>query len=158
MFWSVGWPLLWAAGFFCNLDILCSGLGIGKFLVIKALDPDWIRILIRIRIDLQPLPLRIRKKLIRIRNTDDMLLVWGLYSYLVHADHQHPYELWIYDAAHKGTVTSRNNDDTNVWWWCFGVVRRRTGTSRRTYGATSRWTIWTSTRPPSSETTTETGV
>ncbi len=72
MFWSVGWPLLWAAGVFCNLDILYRGLGIGKlqflikknlifflaviffqFLVIKALDPDWIRI----RIDLQPLPL-----------------------------------------------------------------------------------------------------
>jgi hypothetical protein len=58
------------------LDILYRGLGIGKlqflikkkfnfflaviffqFLVIKALDPDWIRIRIRIRIDLQPLPL-----------------------------------------------------------------------------------------------------
>ncbi len=76
MFWSVGWPLLWAAGFFCNLDILYGGLGIGKlqflikkniiffspviffkFLVIKALDPDWIRIRIRIRIGLQPQPL-----------------------------------------------------------------------------------------------------
>ncbi len=51
-----------AEGFFCNLDILYGGLGIGKlqfliknffffsaviffqFLVIKALDPDWIRI------------------------------------------------------------------------------------------------------------------
>jgi hypothetical protein len=49
-----------AEGFFCNLDILYRGLGIGKlqfliikkisaviffqFLVIKALDPDWIRI------------------------------------------------------------------------------------------------------------------
>jgi len=63
MFWSVGWPLLWAGGFFCNLDILYGGLGIGKlqtlikkkftffsaviffqFLVIKALDPYWIRI------------------------------------------------------------------------------------------------------------------
>ncbi len=63
MFWSVGWPLLRAEGFFCNLDILFGGLGIGKlqflikkknnffsaviffqFLVIKALDPDWIRI------------------------------------------------------------------------------------------------------------------
>ncbi len=59
MFWSVGWPLLWAGGFFCNLDILYGGLLIGKlqfliqktfnffsnviffeFLVIKALDPD----------------------------------------------------------------------------------------------------------------------
>ncbi len=48
-----------AEGFFCNLDILYGGLGIGKlqflskkfnffsaviffqFLVIKALDPDW---------------------------------------------------------------------------------------------------------------------
>ncbi len=59
MFCSVGWPLLWAAGFFCNLDTLYGGLGIGKlrfliikkieffstviffkFLVIKALDPD----------------------------------------------------------------------------------------------------------------------
>ncbi len=69
-----GWPLLRAEGFFCNLDILYGGLGIGKlqfdkknvifeiavfdkkkcnffsaviffqFLVIKALDPDWIRI------------------------------------------------------------------------------------------------------------------
>ncbi len=79
MFWSVGWPLLWAGGFFCNLDILYGGLGLGKlqflilkkfnfffscyffqFLVIKALDPDWIRI-------------RIRKKWIRIRNTADKL-------------------------------------------------------------------------------------
>ncbi len=58
-----------AEGFFCNLDILYGGLGIGKlqflikkkfnffsaviyfqFLVIKALDPDSIRI----RIGLQP--------------------------------------------------------------------------------------------------------
>ena len=56
-------------GFFYNLDILYGGLGIGKlqflikkklnknftviffqFLVIKALDPDWIRIRIRIGI------------------------------------------------------------------------------------------------------------
>ncbi len=59
-----------AEGFFCNLDILYGGLGLGKlqflikknfffpavifflFLVIKALDPDWIRI--RIQIGLQP--------------------------------------------------------------------------------------------------------
>jgi hypothetical protein len=60
---------LGAEGFFCNLDILYGGLGIGKLqfliiikfnffsaviffqiLVIKALDPDWIRI----RIGLQP--------------------------------------------------------------------------------------------------------
>ncbi len=48
-----------AEGFFYNLDILYGGLGIGKlqflikkifccnffqFLVMKALDPDWIRI------------------------------------------------------------------------------------------------------------------
>jgi hypothetical protein len=49
-----------AEGFFCNLDILYGGLGIGvikknlnfffppviflQFLVIKALDPYWIRI------------------------------------------------------------------------------------------------------------------
>ncbi len=71
MFCSVGWPLLRAEGFFCNLDILYGGLGTGKlqflikkkfnfflaviffqFLVIIALDPDWIRI--RIRIGLQP--------------------------------------------------------------------------------------------------------
>jgi hypothetical protein len=58
-----------AEGFFCNLDVLYGGLGIGKlqflikknliffftcnffkFLVIKALDPD----LIRIRIGIQP--------------------------------------------------------------------------------------------------------
>ncbi len=61
MLWSVGWPLLRAEGFFYNLDILYGGLGKGKlqflikkkknsaviffqFLVIKALDPDWIRI------------------------------------------------------------------------------------------------------------------
>ena len=69
----VGWPLLWAGGFFCTLAILYGGLGIGKlqflnkkfffffsaviffqFLVIKALDPDWIRI--RIRIGLHPDP------------------------------------------------------------------------------------------------------
>ncbi len=59
-----------AEGFFCNLDILYGGLGIGKlqflikkinffsavicfqFLVIKALVPDWIRI--RIRIGVHP--------------------------------------------------------------------------------------------------------
>jgi hypothetical protein len=70
MFWSVGRPLLRAEGFFYNLDILYGGLGIEKlqflfkkktkkfsaviffqFLVIKALDPYWIRI--RIRIGLQ---------------------------------------------------------------------------------------------------------
>ena len=59
-----------AEGFFYNLDILYGGLGIDKLqflikktfnfffsaviffqlLVIKALDPDWIRIRIRIRI------------------------------------------------------------------------------------------------------------
>ncbi len=30
MFWSVGWPLLRAEGFFYNLDILYGGLGTGK--------------------------------------------------------------------------------------------------------------------------------
>ncbi len=50
-----------AKGFFCNVDVLYGGLGIGKlwffiqkyffsavifilFLVMKTLDPDWIRI------------------------------------------------------------------------------------------------------------------
>ncbi len=39
MFWNVGWPLLWAVGFFCNLDILYGGLGIGKlqFLILKKI-------------------------------------------------------------------------------------------------------------------------
>ncbi len=88
MFWSVGWALLWAGGFFCNLDILYGGLGIGKlqFLIKKkiifffscyffcnfwSLKP-WIRIgsrsgsvLASIRIHW----IRIRKKWIRIRNT-----------------------------------------------------------------------------------------
>ena len=54
-----------AEGFFCNLDVLYGGLGIGKlqfdqkifisftavnflqFLVLKTLNPDWIRIGIR---------------------------------------------------------------------------------------------------------------
>ncbi len=63
-----GWPLLRAEGFFCNLDMLYGGLGIGKlqfliqknviffsaviffrFLVIKALDPDWIWIRIGVQ-------------------------------------------------------------------------------------------------------------
>ncbi len=30
MFWSVGWPLLRAEGFFCNLDFLYGGLRIGE--------------------------------------------------------------------------------------------------------------------------------
>ncbi len=30
MFEVLGWPLLRAEGFFCNLDILYGGLGIGK--------------------------------------------------------------------------------------------------------------------------------
>jgi hypothetical protein len=30
MFLSVGWPLLRADGFFCNLDVLYEGLGKGK--------------------------------------------------------------------------------------------------------------------------------
>ncbi len=42
MFWSVGslgWPLLRAEGFFCNMDVLYGGLGIGKlqFLIKKNL-------------------------------------------------------------------------------------------------------------------------
>jgi hypothetical protein len=36
-FWIIGWPLLRAKGFFCNLDVLYGGLGIGKlqFLIQK---------------------------------------------------------------------------------------------------------------------------
>ncbi len=58
MFLSVGWPLLRAEGFFCNLDVLYGGRGMVncifdqkkinffsaviffQFLVIKVLDPD----------------------------------------------------------------------------------------------------------------------
>ncbi len=56
-----------AEGFFCNFDVLYGGLGRGKliqkkkkkfsaatfflqFLVIKALDPDWMRIRIGIQL------------------------------------------------------------------------------------------------------------
>ncbi len=81
MFWSVGWPLLRAEDFFCNLDVLYGGLGIGKlqflikiknkknfsaviflkFLVINALDPDWYVFSLKCWI-------RIRMKWMRIRN------------------------------------------------------------------------------------------
>jgi hypothetical protein len=54
MFCSAGCSLLRDEGFFCNLDVLYGGRGIGKlyffssnffqFLVIKTLDLDWIRI------------------------------------------------------------------------------------------------------------------
>jgi hypothetical protein len=49
MFWSVGCYLLRGEGFFCSLDVLYGGLGIGKlqfssFLVIKTINLDWIRI------------------------------------------------------------------------------------------------------------------
>ncbi len=66
MFWSDGCSLLRAEGFFCNLDILYGKVNCSfwspkifffscmvnflKFLVIKTLDPDWIRI----RIGVQP--------------------------------------------------------------------------------------------------------
>ncbi len=33
MFWSAGCSLLRAVGFFCNLDVLYGGQGVGKFLV-----------------------------------------------------------------------------------------------------------------------------
>jgi hypothetical protein len=65
MLWSVRWSLLRAEGFFCNLNVLYGGLGIGKLqILIKkiffttvifvnfwSLKP-WIRI--RIRIGIQP--------------------------------------------------------------------------------------------------------
>ncbi len=72
MFWSSECSFLRAEGFFCNLDVLYGGLGTGylgfflcrkfffpavnffNFLLIKTLDPDWIRI---------------RIKWLRIRNT-----------------------------------------------------------------------------------------
>ncbi len=71
MFWSAGCSVLRIEGFFCNLDVLYGGLGIGKLYFlkkkfwkksfVKTLDPDpdrylfslkyWIRIsVIRIRI------------------------------------------------------------------------------------------------------------
>jgi hypothetical protein len=41
MFWSSGRSLR-AEGFFCSLDVLSGGLGIGKlqFLLIRILDPN----------------------------------------------------------------------------------------------------------------------
>ncbi len=89
MFRSVGWPLLWAPGFFCNLDILYGGLGIGKvqFLIKKKLIffsvviffnfwslKPWIRIgsgSVSVLVSSLNLwiRIRIRKKWIRIRNT-----------------------------------------------------------------------------------------
>jgi hypothetical protein len=89
MFWSVGWPLLWAGGFFCNLDILYGGLGIGKlqFLIKKKFNfcfqllfffnfwslKPWIRIgsgsgSVMASIRILWIRIRIRKKWIRIRN------------------------------------------------------------------------------------------
>jgi hypothetical protein len=47
---SVGWPLLRAEGFFCNLEVFFSAVIFFQYFVISALDPDWIRI----RIDIQP--------------------------------------------------------------------------------------------------------
>ncbi len=55
MFWSAGWPLLRAKGFFYNLDTLYGGLGIGKLQFLIKKKKLWIRI---------------RKKLIRIHNPD----------------------------------------------------------------------------------------
>ncbi len=65
-----------AKGFFCNLDVLYEGLGIGKlkvdpkkiifisdvnFLVMKTLDPDWIRIGIQPKmLDLDPDPYQMK--------------------------------------------------------------------------------------------------
>ncbi len=91
MFWSVGWPLLWAGGSFCNLDILYGGPGIGKlqFLIKKKLNfffqllfffnfwslKPWIRIgsgsgsvSVSVLASIRILWIRIRKKWIRIRN------------------------------------------------------------------------------------------
>ncbi len=87
MFWSVGlgWPLLRAEGFFCNLDILYWGLGRGKlqFLIQKKFNfffscnffsnfwslKPWIRIGSGSGL-VSSLKrwIRIRKKWIRIRN------------------------------------------------------------------------------------------
>ncbi len=83
MYWSVGWPLLRAEGFFCNLDILYGGLGIGKlqflikifffsaviFFNFWSLKP-WIRIGSgSVLVSSLNIWIRIRKKWIRIRNT-----------------------------------------------------------------------------------------
>ncbi len=65
MFWNVGWPLLRAEDFFCNLDVLYGGLGIGKlqFLIKKKFNfffscnvfNFWsLKPWIRIRIGIQP--------------------------------------------------------------------------------------------------------
>jgi hypothetical protein len=79
MFWNVGWPLLKAEGFFCNLDILYGGLGIGvyqkkKFSWAVIFFNFWsLKPWIRIRsgsglVSSLKRWIRIRKKLIRIRN------------------------------------------------------------------------------------------
>ncbi len=137
MFWSVGWPLLWAAGFFCNLDIVYGGLGIGKlqflikkkfnffqllfffeFLVIKALDPDWTRI--RIRIGLQPQPLDPDPEKM---NTDPKHWYEGQFryplywyrSYLPAHNLRNPwYRTWFYAYGEKGVTVIGINIVTSL--------------------------------------------
>ncbi len=98
MFWSLGWPLLRAEGFFCNLDILYGGLGIGKlqFLInFWSLKP-------RIRIGFGSgsgsglvfslkcwIRIRIRMKWMRIRNPGIKECV--------------PYEIWRFIAFFSKT-------------------------------------------------------
>ncbi len=86
MYWSAGCSLLRAEGFFCSLEILYAGLGIGKlyfliqnflfsavtflqFFVIKTLDPHWIQIGIHPKM-LDPKPYQM--------NTDPKHCPWDL--------------------------------------------------------------------------------
>ncbi len=75
MFWSVGWPLLRSEGFFCNLDVLYGGLGIGKlyFLMQKKCNFFFICnffkfFVINRSVFSLKCWIRIRMKLMRIRN------------------------------------------------------------------------------------------
>ncbi len=79
MFWSVGGSLLRAEGFFCNLDVLCEGLGIGKLLfLIQNIKNSSCKFFFSfwsskpwIWISIYPKIIRIRIKLIRIRSNPE---------------------------------------------------------------------------------------
>ncbi len=122
IFWSAGCSLLRAEGFSCSLDVLYGGLGISKlqffikknknlfkavnffkFLIMKTLYPDWIRIGMLCSVK-GCIRIRIQTHWIRIRNTVSnwgksfcistvrFLLVYCSYRYLRSIT---PYIYWI---------------------------------------------------------------